>query len=251
MSDARLRSQLADYSQRLHARGWVANHDGNLSTRLPDGRFLATPTAFSKREVTAESLVVVDEKGAVVAGKHRVFSEMTLHLAIYAARRDVMAVVHAHPPHATALGAAGCSLDPFLPEAVVSIGPHIPLVPLSAPGPAAVEALKPLLPLYDVVMVAGNGVFAWGDSVEQAYLRLELCEHLCRIQLAAQPVGGVRPLPAALLPALLDARRRAGLGPQARGVSLPSAAETPPARLPEDKLAEIIRQELAHALRRA
>lgn len=260
--DSKLRAQLVEYSQRLHTRGWVANHDGNLSARLPDGRFLATPTAFSKAEVTSDSLVVVDAAGAVVAGRHRVFSEIGIHLSLYASRPDVAAVVHAHSPHATALAACGQALEVFLPEAVVSLGPVIPLVPLSAPGPAAVAAMAPFAPLYDAVLVAGNGLFAWGDSVEQAYLRAELVEHLCRIALLALPVGGVKPLPATLVPPLLEARRKAGLGPEARGLKAPAAASVAPpsaasaspgASAPSvaaDQLADIIRQELSAALRR-
>jgi L-fuculose-phosphate aldolase len=187
-----------------------------------------------------------------------VFSEIGLHLCIYKERPDVRAVVHAHPPHATALGAAGKSIEkPFLAEAVVSLGASIPLVPMSAPGPAAVAALRPFAPLFDVVLVAGNGVFAWGADIEQAYLRLELCEHLCRIYLLALPAGGVQPLPAALVPPLLEARRKAGLGPEARGVkSAPPASPAAPAggnaaaRVDSDRLAALIREELAAALRR-
>ena len=41
-------ADVVDYAQRLHARGWVANHDGNVSVRDGEGRFLATPTATSK-----------------------------------------------------------------------------------------------------------------------------------------------------------------------------------------------------------
>src|SRR5512135_3488351 len=110
MSESQKRAELADYAQRLHARGWVANHDGNLSVRLSDGRFLCTPTAFSKAEVTADSLVTVDAGGAAVAGRFKPFSEMVLHLCVYKERADVQAVVHAHPPHATALAAAGRAL---------------------------------------------------------------------------------------------------------------------------------------------
>ena len=79
---------------------------------------------------------------------------------------------------------------PLLPVMTLSADepvPPIPLVPVTAPGPAAVAALEPFVPLYDVVLIAGNGAFAWGDSVEQAYLRLELCEHLARIALLAEP----------------------------------------------------------------
>lgn len=257
MTDGKLRSQIVDYSQRLHSRGWVANHDGNISIRQSDGRFLCTPTAFSKAEVTADSLVTVDGGGAVVAGRLRVFSEIGLHLCVYRERADVQAVVHAHPPHATALAAAGRSLDqPFIPEAVVSLGPTIPTAPVTAPGPAAVAALRPLAPLHDVVMMAGNGVFAWGSDLEQAYLRLELCEHLARIYLLALPAGGVQPLPPALLPPLLEARRKAGLGPEARGVKSAPPAAPPPApaaaaSVDGGRLAALIREELSAALRRS
>ena len=47
MSEALLRRELAEVARKLHARGWVANHDGNVSVRLPGGGFLATPTAVS------------------------------------------------------------------------------------------------------------------------------------------------------------------------------------------------------------
>lgn len=254
MTEQRLRAEMADYSRRLHARGWVANHDGNLSARLAAGRTLCTPTATSKAEVTPDSLLIVDDSGARVSGRTRPFGELGLHLAVLQQRPDVQAVVHAHPPYATALGAAGHGLDqPFLPEAVVSLGPVVPLVPLSAPGPAAVAALRPYVLHFDAVLIAGNGALAWGDSIEQAYLRLELVEHLCRITLVAQPAGGVKPLPAGLLPALLESRRKAGLGPEARGVTVPSPLAPPVASSPAgpatDRIGELIRQEIAAALK--
>jgi L-fuculose-phosphate aldolase len=256
--DPRRRAELCEYSHRMHARGWVANHDGNLSVRCGDGRYLCTPTATSKAEVTPDSLLTVDESGARVSGTSKPFSEIGLHMCIYKKRPDVQAVVHAHPPHATALAACGRALEqPFLAEAVVSLGPVIPLVPVSAPGPAAVAQLEPYISAYDVVLVAGNGVIAWGDSIEQAYLRLELCEHLSRITLLAQPLGGPKPLPAALLPALLEARRRAGLGPEGRGEKAPVAAAPAPSAAPtasppagSDHIAALIRQEIANALKR-
>jgi L-fuculose-phosphate aldolase len=250
-AEAQLRLELLDYCHRLHQRGWVANHDGNLSCRLRAGQILCTPTATSKAEVRDDSLLVVDESGARLSGKGKPFSELTLHLAVLKARPDAKAVIHAHPPHATALGASGRCLDqPFLPEAVVSLGPLIPLVPLTAPGTASALALSPLLPFFDVVLMAGNGVLAWGDSVEQAYLRLELVEHLCRIVLLALPVGGVQPLPESLLRPLLDARKKAGLGPESRGLVLP---ESPVGAVrlgstPSDRLYSLIRAEVAAAL---
>ncbi|MCA9537569.1 MAG: class II aldolase/adducin family protein, partial [Myxococcales bacterium] len=196
MSEARIRRDLVRYSRAMHAAGMVANHDGNLSARLTDERLLCTPTAFSKADVGPEDLLALDAKGNRISGRHRPFSELNLHLAVYAARPEVAAVVHAHPVHATAFGAAGRPLPPpFLPEAVVSLGAEVPLVPLAAPGGGAVDALRPFIRRVDAVLIAGNGVLAWGPTLETAWLRLELVEHLCRIAHAALPLGGVKPLP--------------------------------------------------------
>jgi L-fuculose-phosphate aldolase len=246
----KLRSQLVLHSRKLHAMGWVANHDGNLSCRLPQpGRFLCTPTATSKAEVTAELLLVVDDKGARVAGETRPFGEIGLHLAVFAARADVTAVVHAHPPCATALACAGSPLieRPFIAEAVVSLGPVIPTVPTAAPGKAAVAALQPFVAAHDAVLLGGHGVLAWGMTLEQAYLRLELVEHLARIALAAAPAGGPRPLPEEMIAALVESRRKAGLGQAADATRMPPPAPAPSPR-GGGSLESIIREELTKVL---
>ena len=227
MSDRALKDELADYSQRLHARGWVANHDGNVTARLGEGRYLATPTSTSKAEIGPEDIIVVDEGGAKVSGRGKPFGEIGLHLTVYRNRPDAKAVVHAHPPTATGFAVAGpeaCAAlgQPIIAEAVVSLGPSIPTVPFAAPGQAACQALQPFVLEHDVVLLGGHGVLAWGDSVEQAYLRCELVEHLAKIALVARQLGGARPLPQAVIPALLESRAKAGLGPRGRGASAPA-----------------------------
>ncbi len=209
-----LRRQVTDASHVLWERGWVANHDGNVSAKAAPGRIVATPTGRSKRDITVDGLIVVDESKRVVRGRARVFSEIGLHLAIYEARPDVSAVVHAHCPYGTAYGLSNASpLPSFLPEAVVSIGAEVPVVPLSMPGAASEKALQPYLDAFDVVFIAGNGVLSWGDTVEQALLRMELAEHLAHI---ASIAGGAPKLPSDMVDALLKKRAAAGLGPQGR-----------------------------------
>jgi L-fuculose-phosphate aldolase len=257
MSESARRAELADYAQRLHARGWVANHDGNLTARLGEGRYLATPTATSKAAVRADSLLVVDEAGARVSGRGKPFSELGLHLTVYRRRPDVQAVVHAHPPTATGFAVAGVELsEPMIAEAVVSLGAGVPTVPFAAPGEAANQALAPFVAGHDAVLLGGHGVLAWGADVEQAYLRLELVEHLARIALVARQLGGIRPLPAAVIPALLEARRKAGLGLAAGSEPIKTVVACAPAPPGADvkvyepgaDLATIIRQEIAAAL---
>jgi L-fuculose-phosphate aldolase len=207
-----LRAQLAEVSRQLHAHGWVANHDGNVTAR--DGaRVVATPTATSKRLITDRDLIELDAKGQVV-GAGRVFGEIGLHLTVYERRPDVHCVVHAHPPCATAIASARTNPieRPFIAEAVVSLGARIPKLPFAMPGDAAKAALAPWCELVDAVLLGNHGVLAWGADPEQALLRLELVEHLARIALAAAPLGGIEPLPDAAFAPLLAARAKAGIG---------------------------------------
>jgi hypothetical protein len=95
---------------------------------------------------------------------------------------------------------------------VVSLGPRIPKLPYAPPGDAARAALAPWCELVDAVILGNHGALAWGADPEQAFLRLELVEHLARIAVAAAALGGVEPLPEAAIAPLLAARARAGIG---------------------------------------
>ena len=138
---------------------------------------------------------------------------MSVHLRVFNARPDVQAVVHAHPPDSTGVGCANQEMVTWaVPEAVVSLGAGVPLVGLALPGSNDLWGeLDPLLAHYDAVMVGGNGVFAWGKTLEQAFLRMELVEHLGKILLASQQLGGPRLLEQAQVAALLKKRGEAGL----------------------------------------
>jgi len=263
------KAAFVDVAHRLHARGWVANHDGNVTLRLGGDRFLATPTATSKAAVTDGNLLVVNDKGERVSGSSKPFGEIGLHLTVYKNRPDVHAVVHAHPVAATALACAGSRLleRPFMPEAVVSLGPCIPTVPFAPPGAAACAAIAPFVTEYDAVLLASHGVLTWGQDLEQAFLRLELVEHLARIALEAERIGGARTLPDDVVATLLEARKKAGLGraaeKQATASTRPvvACAPAPPgsdvtvispgATLtgPSPDLVRIIREELVRALK--
>ncbi len=215
-TEHQVRREVAEVSRLIWERGWVANHDGNVTARLSPGRLVATPTGLSKRVIDRETLLVVDDTGSVLRGRMKPFSELGIHRVVYRARPDVGCVLHAHPPYATARAAAGAALPSFLPEAVVSIGAETPVVPLAMPGPDAEAAIEPFVREVDAVLVEGNGVFSWGDDPEQAFLRMELVEHLARVAHLAESRGGLRELPREMVQTLLKKRAAAGLGPEGR-----------------------------------
>ncbi len=213
-----LRRELLSIAHQLHERGWVANHDGNITCRLPGRRWLATPTALSKRILNESDLIVLDGDGRVLQGGRKAFSEFRMHRAVYDARPDALALIHAHPPSATALSVTGHEVQPrLIAEAVVSLGDQVPLVGYHFPNSAELLAeLRRVAEGFDVVTMANHGVLAWGDDLEQAFLRAELVEHLATIQLRAMQVGNVRLVPDNDVARLLQKRTSAGLGAEAR-----------------------------------
>jgi L-fuculose-phosphate aldolase len=212
-----LQQEVAHYARQLYDKGWVANHDGNVSVRALDGlRYFCTPTATSKALVEPHDVLIVDLDGQRLSGRKRPFGEWHLHKAAYVARDDVRCVMHAHPPAATALGLAGKSFGtPALPEMIVSLGRNIPLLPYAMPKSAAQDdAIGVALTEgdADALLLAHNGVLTVGIDAEQAFLRMELVEHYANIYAQAALLGGVNPLPAGDVDKLLAARTKAGLG---------------------------------------
>ena len=74
--------------------GWVAANDGNVSVRLDDGTFLATPTGMSKSFITPDKLLRIDASGNILEGAEglRPSSEIKMHMRCYEKRDDVRAV---------------------------------------------------------------------------------------------------------------------------------------------------------------
>ena len=204
MNEEQLRKEIVHYSHKIYRCGWVANHDGNLTVRLDDTRLLCTPTAQSKGEVGLEQLIIVDENNKVISGTRRPFSELQLHRAAYKARPEIGCVIHAHPPTATGFAVAGISLDPpFMAEPVVSLGTTIPLVPFFPPKDSRLDsAIEEGLRKADVLLLANHGALSVGATFEQAFLRMELVEHLAKIALVARQLGGAIPLDSSVVAAL-------------------------------------------------
>lgn len=211
--EARLRRDLVETCRRLHARDLVGAAEGNVSARLGDGAFLVTPSGASKGFLAPGDLVVVDGSGRVVRGAGRASTELRMHLAVFAARPDVGAIVHAHPITAVALTVAGVPPpDDLVPEAAVTLG-RIALAPFATPGTDEVpRSLAPLLAGHDVFLLERHGALALGRTLAEALDRMETLERVARIALAARLLGRCEPLPPAAIARVLEAAGRPARG---------------------------------------
>ena len=185
-----LRRELVRYGKMLYRLGYMPATAGNLSVRLDQKRILVTPTGVSKYQLRREDLAIVDLDGHQLQGCRKPTSELGMHLAFYRERSDVQAVIHSHPPVATAFACAGRALDEMLcQEAAMTLGP-VPLARYATTGTDEVaDSLRPFIPAYDAVLLANHGAVTCGVNVFDAFCKMETLEHVAQIRLAAQQLG--------------------------------------------------------------
>ncbi|MBR5428902.1 MAG: class II aldolase/adducin family protein [Firmicutes bacterium] len=188
MDTEQARELLIEAGRRLWLRGLVAASDGNLSCRLPDGRFLITRSGVSKGYLSAGDLLLVDGSGRVVAGTGRPSIETGLHLAVYRARPEAQALVHAHPPLATAYALTGQDLNREAPDEVrLQLG-RVALADYGEAGSAelAANAAAAAATGANAVLLRRHGALTLGNGPEQALFRMEALEQAAKMMLAAR-----------------------------------------------------------------
>jgi L-fuculose-phosphate aldolase len=190
-----LRAQIVEVGRRLWARGYVASNDGNISVRTEDGRLLATPKGVSKGFMTPDMLVATDLAGRKLAGDRDPSSELLMHLAVYEARPDIRAVVHAHPPLATGFAVAGIPLDrAVLAEVITTLG-SIPIADYGTPSTEELPAaVRRYIKVHDGLLLANHGAMTCAADLMGAYYKMETVEHFAHISLVARLLGRERVL---------------------------------------------------------
>jgi L-fuculose-phosphate aldolase len=178
--------------------------------------------------MTPDDLVITDMDGKKLSGRRNASSELAMHLLVYKRRPDIHSVCHAHPPVATGYAAAGIALNKALvSEVVLSLG-CIPVAKYGTPGtPELTEALEPLVPNYDAILMANHGVVTYGPDLLTAWFRMETTEHFARVSLVTELLGKQVLLSGEDVAKLLAARARYGLTTAAQvGPECPVTAET-------------------------
>ena len=192
MNEYKLKEQMCEIGRRLYARGFAAANDGNITVRLGPNEFLCTPTMVSKGFMKPEDLCVVDYQGKQLRGTRKRSSEILLHLSVYKQRPDVKAVVHCHPPHATAFAIAHEPIPQcVLPEVEVFLG-DVPITKYETPGGKQfAETVLPYVAKTNVIILANHGTVSYGTDVERAYWWTEILDAYCRMLMLARDLGKI------------------------------------------------------------
>lgn len=174
----------------LASRNYHAALAGNISFRVSEDCILCTCHGADKGALVADDIVLCGMDGSKIGGNGSPTSEFNMHRMAYRQRADVRAVVHAHPPTATAFAAASVPLDELmLPEMVVLLGP-VALVPYATPGTEELaQQLKLYLEKHDGFLLENHGALTVGSDLREAVLRMELIEHNAQITMHVRRIG--------------------------------------------------------------
>lgn len=190
----------------LYRRFLVNTYEGNVSVRLGD-TILITPSAVCKEELEEDDLVEVDlASGETLRAKESrmASSETKMHLCVYR-NSAAQAVVHAHPPFATAYAVAAKPIETRAYPEMRVLYDRIPICRYGRPGTEAINVDIPeALKTHDVFLLSNHGLVACGPSAMVAAHRLEGVESIAKVLTLAQLHGGESPLPRAELDALQE-----------------------------------------------
>ena len=175
MTRAEAKREVLRVAQALDQAGMMPSKSGNVSVRDAKG-FIITPAGLPYARTTAADLVTTGLDGSTLGrAKHRPSSEWRLHAAIYAARSEVMAVVHTHSPRATALSCTRKGIPPLHYMVLLAGGPIACADHATAGTQALAENALRALTGRRAALLANHGVVAVGATLAAAHaLALEV-----------------------------------------------------------------------------
>jgi len=191
-----LRERIAWALRYMEERGLNYGYSGNVSARAGPNAYLITPGGVRKAEVKPEDLLLVDGEERVLEGAGEPSVELPLHLAVYRARPDVGAIIHANPIYATVLSVLRLDLEPVVEELALYVGGSVRVADYAPSGTSELaENVLKALGDRNAAILANHSVLACGSDVDEALNVLECIERAAQIYLIVRLAGEPTKLP--------------------------------------------------------
>jgi L-fuculose-phosphate aldolase len=187
------RDLLVEMMNRVYRYGMTTTSGGNLSLMDEEGAMWITPGGVDKGALGREDIVKVLPDGTA-EGRHQPSSELPFHRAIYAARPDVRAIVHAHPPTLVSFSAVRKAVETrMVPNAYLICG-DCPVVEYALPGSEELGSriAEQFVRGFNVVLLENHGTVTVGGDIFEAFMRFETLDFCARMQVGATRLGTVR-----------------------------------------------------------
>ena len=212
-----LRVDLAAAYRLVALYGWSDLVFTHISARLPgpDHHFLINPYGLMFDEITASSLVKVDQNCKKLSDSPYPVNPagFVIHSCVHAAREDAQCVLHIHSRAGVAVSAQACGVLPISQQSTFVIpflGYH------DYEGVALRDEEKPRLQAdlgsNTFLMLRNHGLLTVGRSIAEAWLNMYIFENTCRIQVDAQAGGELVPINPAILKGMAEVMHQATAG---------------------------------------
>jgi len=191
-----IKEELLRCARKMLSTGMVEGTSGNLSSRLPDGNVVMTPSSLDYELMTVEDLVVLDLDGEVIEGNRPPTTEKALHLACLKGHDDIGAVIHSHAMYATMFAITRQPIPCVIEEFDIYVGGDVPVAEycLTGSDDLAVEVARHVGE-RGAVLMANHGLLTVGRNIADAMKVAHLVERTAQIVWGAQALGDVVPLP--------------------------------------------------------
>jgi L-fuculose-phosphate aldolase len=226
-----IKEEIVRVGHKLWHRQYVDGNGGNISARISKDYVVCTPTLLSKGDLQVDDLALVDLENRRLCGDRPHTSELLLHLEIYKTVPQARAVVHCHPPYATAHAIAGVvPQGNLVPEQEVFVG-QVAISPYETPGTVEfARTIRPLAKNHNTILLANHGLVCWGDTVTHAEWYVEVIETYCKtVMIASQLRQPLPEIPPEKILDLLALKKRIGM-------SLPDPRFPATAARPDDTI---------------
>jgi len=184
------RAQLVEMLTRIYQQGLTTTSGGNLSILDDNGDLWITPAGVDKGMLTPDDIICVHPDGTM-DGRHRPSTEYPFHRMIYAARPDLRALVHAHPPALVSFSIVRKLPDTAINPQSREICGRVGYAAYALPGSEQLGAniAETFEQGYNSVLLENHGVVTGGQDLVDAFQRFETLEFCAQINIHASALG--------------------------------------------------------------
>ncbi len=189
------RKEVARFMRRLYRQGLTTTSGGNISLKINPDLLAITPSATDKGRMKWEEIGLMTMDGKNLTPSLKPSIEHEMHLSIYRKKKEITAIVHAHPLFASAFTAMKAAIDTNLTaEARAVCGePYLVRYALMGSGKLASLASEGIL-ISEILLLENHGVLTAGNSILQAFDRLEVLENAARMTWIVNIAGNKKSL---------------------------------------------------------
>ena len=192
MKNVEIKKQLVEIGKKIADKELVVGPGGNISARVDNIVYMKASGICFEEAKTSDYIGVDLKTGDIVCGNNKPTCEIAMHLGCYLERKDISAVIHTHPPIATAVGMQEITLSPFSPDLAALVG-DVPTIKYVLPGGRELaEEVRNVIKKHNAVLMCNHGLLTVGSNLKEAYYRTLLIEDACKTFVAAKSLGKIK-----------------------------------------------------------